>query len=172
MQFPSTQGTSLAGRPYALPGQLEGRWNIVALGFERSHQDDIDTWMPTLHTLEARHPDLRCYTVPVLARSGGLLRWYQDTMLRMAIFDQDARARVIPIYVAKPDFCRQIGLAEERQSCLLLLDRIGQIHWRAQGACQHEDAERLAAELRVRQPILTPFTAGAVERWSGRATER
>lgn len=167
MQFPSIRGTSLSGRQYTLPGQLEGRWNIVALAFARGHQDELDTWAPTLGVLERRHPDLRSYTLAVLSRGRGLLRWYQDTMLRMAILDRAARARVIPIHVDRAAFRRQIGLADEPRPCLLLLDRAGQILWRAEGLCDPNQADRLAAELRVRQPILTPFTAGAPLRARG-----
>jgi hypothetical protein len=61
--FPALEARSLTGRHYALPEDFEGEWNAVLVGFEWWQQAVMDSWMPTLEALAARHPGLRVYEV-------------------------------------------------------------------------------------------------------------
>lgn len=146
MLFPTVKGASLAGRSFTLPADLEGRWNIVALTFERHQQDDVDTWLPTLKLLQTRYPDLSYYTLQIVGRTGPLSRWYNNTKMRFEVFDRDTRNHTIAIHQDRRTFSDLLEM-DERQIVVLLLDQAGYVYWRADGLYTYEQAEELARVL-------------------------
>ncbi|GAB4200110.1 MAG: hypothetical protein OHK0022_20930 [Roseiflexaceae bacterium] len=146
MLFPTVKGASLAGRSFTLPTDLEGRWNIVALTFDRQQQEDVDTWLPTLKLLQTRYPDLCYYTLQIAGRNGPLSRWYNNTMMRFEVLDRATRSHTIAIHQDRRVFSELLD-ADEQQIVLLLLDQSGYVYWRADGLYTYEQAEDLAAVL-------------------------
>ncbi len=147
MLFPTVKGASLAGRSFTLPADLGGRWNIVALTFERHQQDDVDTWLPTLKLLQNRYPDLSYYTLQIVGRTGPLSRWYNNTKMRFEVFDRDTRDHTIAIHQDRRTFIDLFGLAGDQQIVVLLVDQSGYVYWRADGLYTYEQAEELVTVL-------------------------
>ncbi len=98
MQFPTMSGDDLLRRRVTIPAGLEGRLNLVLIAFQRWHQDLIDGWLPAVAQLEARHPELRHYELPVLPTMGWLSRTFINEGMRAGIPDQHTRAATITLY--------------------------------------------------------------------------
>jgi hypothetical protein len=142
-RFPPVSGANLEGRHFNLPNDFEGALNVVLVAFQRQQQDDVDTWTPFLRGLAAEHADLRVYELPTLGRRYIPMRWMIDGGMRRGIPDKAVRMTTITLYIDKSPYRRALGLGDESQIYVLLVDRAGTILWR--GAGRHSDA--LAAEL-------------------------
>ena len=150
MRFPPVIGFNLAGRRYALPADFEGRLNLVLIAFQREQQDLVDTWLPLARQLAAKHEVLRYYELPTISRAYGPARFVIDGGMRAGIPDPVARATTITLYLDKRAFREALDLPNEDTIYTLLVDRTGDVLWRAQGACTPElnaDLEQTAVRL-------------------------
>jgi hypothetical protein len=147
--FPRVAGSNLEGWKFTLPFDLEGKLNVVVIAFKREQQADVDTWMPFLGKLAAAHPELRVYEIPTLARGYRLMQSFIDGGMRRGIPNAAVRAATITLYIDKAPFKRALRISDENRIHVLLVDRDGRVHWRAEGtfdpARAAELAERLAA---------------------------
>lgn len=147
--FPQVNGSSLTKRKFSLPADFEGELNLVVIAFKRKQQEDVDTWMPYLRPLTADHSGLRVYELPVLPRSLTLMRGVIDGGMRGGIPDSAVRAATITLYINKTPFKKALALKTEDSIEVVLVDRAGQVHWRATGvfseAALMELTQKLAA---------------------------
>jgi hypothetical protein len=150
MRFPPIVGFNLADQRYALPADFEGRLNLALVAFRREQQGLVDTWLPSARQLAAEHEGLRYYELPTLSRAYGPARLVIDGGMRAGIPDHVARATTITLYLDKRVFREALDLPSEETIYTLLVDRIGAVLWRAEGACTPEsnaDLERTIVRL-------------------------
>jgi len=148
MQFPVVTSANLSRRGFTLPADFEGDVNVLLIAFQRWHQRVVDTWIPFVRQLEQAHDDVRYYELPVIQRMNVLGRTFINEGMRAGIPDRVARARTITLYVDKAAFRQALGLPHEEDIYVLLVDREGNVLWRAEGAFTPEKGESLAAVLR------------------------
>jgi len=148
MQFPVVTSANLSRQGFTLPADFEGDVNVLLIAFQRWHQRVVDTWIPFVRHLEQAHDDVRYYELPVIQRMNVLGRTFINEGMRAGIPDRVARARTITLYVDKAAFRQALGLPHEEDIYVLLVDREGNVLWRAEGAFTPEKGESLAAVLR------------------------
>lgn len=150
LRFPTVQGSNLEGRRFTLPRDFEGDVNLVLIAFEQWHQPIVDTWLPFTRSLVAELPHVRCYELPTIQRMGWLNERMLDYAMRVGIPDVKTRRATITLYLDVPDFCRALDLPTSRQIYALLVNRAGEVLWRAAGPY----TPALGAEImeRLRQP--------------------
>jgi len=148
MQFPVVTSANLSRRGFTLPADFEGDVNVLLIAFQRWHQRVVDTWIPFVRQLEQAHDDVRYYELPVIQRMNVLGRTFINEGMRAGIPDRVARARTITLYVDKAAFRQALGLPHEEDIYVLLVDREGNVLWRAEGIFTPEKGESLAAALR------------------------
>lgn len=148
--FPRVAGSNLEGRGFALPSDLDGTLNVVVVAFKREQQADVDTWMPFLGKTAAAHPELRVYEIPTLARGYRMMQPFIDGGMRRGIPDPAVRAATITLYIDKTPFKRALRISDEESIHVLLVDRDGRVHWRAEGAFDPARAAELAQRLAAR----------------------
>jgi hypothetical protein len=148
MRFPVVTSANLSRQGFTLPADFEGDVNVLLIAFQRWHQRAVDTWIPFVRQLEQAHDDVRYYELPVIQRMNVLGRTFINEGMRAGIPDPVARARTITLYVDKPAFRHTLELPHEEDIYVLLVDREGQVLWRAEGAFTPEMGESLAAALR------------------------
>lgn len=153
MKFPSIKASNLSGREYALPDDLEGELNIVALPFQMWHQNEVDTWTPLLEQIERRIPVVRAYELPVLRSMNRLSQWMIDQGMRGGIPDPATRARTITLYLDKERFRKAMGLPDEEHIYVLLVDRAGQVYWQTRGPYSPDKAASLLAAVEERLAV-------------------
>ena len=143
MYFPAVQGSSLSGREFNLPAAFEGDLNLVLIAFQRWQQDLIDTWLPTARRLVQTHSTLRYYELPTISRLNFVMRAFIDNGMRAGIPDPTARATTITLYLDKSKFRQALELPQEETIYVMLVDRQGQILWRAEGEFTAEKGQEL-----------------------------
>ena len=148
--FPRAVGRNLEGWKFTLPFDLEGKRNVVVIAFKREQQPDVDTWMPFLGKVAAAHPELRVYEIPTLARGYRLMQSFIDGGMRRGIPDPAVRAATITLYIDKAPFKRALRISDEDRIQVLLVDRDGRVHWRAEGPFDPATAEQLVERLSAR----------------------
>jgi hypothetical protein len=148
MQFPAVTGSNLQRQRLALPQDFQGELNLVLIAFQQWQQTQVDTWIPFTRQLEETYPAVRYYELPIIQRLNTLARTFINEGMRAGIPDPVARERTITLYVDKNTFRQALQLPHEDDICVLLLDRQGQVLWRAEGAFTQEKGESLAAAVR------------------------
>jgi len=141
--FPAVHASNLNGRAFELPGDFEGRRNLVILAFQREQQMLVASWVPVIGDLLRRYPDLRFYELPTIRRGNRVFRTWLDGAMRGGIPDRQSREHTITLYLNKATFRGALDLPHEETIYILLLDRMGKVLWRGQG----EYTDGLAGEL-------------------------
>ena len=58
-KFPLLAGINLEGKKHELPKDFVGDLNLVAIGFEREHQEAINTWIKVADELIENNPKIK-----------------------------------------------------------------------------------------------------------------
>ncbi len=133
MRFPSVTGSNLERRKYDLPQDFEGELNLVFIAFQQVHQLDVNTWLPTAKQLVAMHPGLAYYELPTIRSMSWFSRAMIDGGMRMGIPDRGAREATITLYIDKRPFRAALGIPDENNIVVLLVDGRGEVQWRTTG---------------------------------------
>lgn len=134
-----------------LPADLEGAYNVLFIAFQREQQADIDSWFPLVKQLVKEYPALAYYELPTISRGNPLLRWWVNTG-RLGVHDKKAREVTITLYLEKPAFRKALDLPDEERIYVLLVNRRGEVYWRAEGPFTEEKGQDLKRALE-RQPV-------------------
>lgn len=146
-RFPEIQARSLERERYDLPGEFEGRLNVAVVAFRREQQQQVDTWLPFLLSLEAGHDGLRVYEIPAISRRWAPARWFIDSGMAVGIADREACARTLTSYTDVGLVQRALGLRDGATIAVVLTDRDGRITWMSTGAFTERAGEELRAAL-------------------------
>ncbi len=147
--FPAVATESLAGKKYALPQDFEGDRNLVLIAFERDQQKNVDTWLHQIKQFEQLDSGLRVYELPTISRLDPFRRWFINTGMRRGIPDQSARARTLTLYLDKSSFKTSLKIDGEKTIYALLVNRAGQVLWRAEG--DYDDSKAASLKLRLKE---------------------
>jgi hypothetical protein len=134
MRFPQVTGSSLSGQEFNLPGDIEAEYALVMIAFQQVHQLDVNTWIPTALDASKRYSELVYYEFPTISRLNPLARTFIDSGMRGGIPDPTARATTITLYLDKPAFRKALDIPGENEIVIMLIDRTGEVLWRAVGA--------------------------------------
>ncbi len=145
--LPAVKARALDGTEYRLPSELGGERNLIAVAFERNHQDDVDSWLGDFAELEHEHPGLIAYEMPTISRRFGPVRGVIDGKMADAIPDPKTRARTITAYTDVGRVRDSLGLPDTKQIAVIVCDRNGVVSWLARGKRGDEAAAGLRAAL-------------------------
>jgi hypothetical protein len=153
MRFPSATGANLQRKKMTLPADFGGEQNIILVAFEQWQQKTVNTWLPFVEQ-----------------RMNFLARTFINEGMRAGIPDAKARDRTITLYLDKQSFRQALGLRHERDIYILIVDRKGNISWRAEGAFTPEKGEALTRAIEARQGQDSPISQLNLEdyRWQNR----
>ena len=60
-KFPLLSGINLEGKKFELPHDFDGEFKIVAIGFEREHQEAINTWINVVDEITKNNLKIRFF---------------------------------------------------------------------------------------------------------------
>lgn len=147
MKFPSVHGSNLSGKEYRLPQDFEGETNIVLIPYLREQQANVDTWGECLERLAKQYPGLRYYELPTLQKYNRIQQFFIDSGMRGGIPDPAVRARTITLYLDVTAFNAALNLPTIDDIYVLLVNRAGEVLWRANGDYTPQKGDSLAAAL-------------------------
>ena len=148
-RFPEVEGRSLDDENVTLPSGLEGDRNLLAVAFHRTHQRDVDTWIPLFRELEARVPGLAGYEIPTISGGWKPVRRFIDGGMKAAIPDPLTRRRTVTVYGDVGRVTEGLGLTGRDEIAVLLCDRDGEILWMTTGPLRGEPPAELFEVLGV-----------------------
>ena len=142
MIFPTVRGQDCKGRSLFLPDGFTGEFNVALIAFQRYQQEALETWLPYLETLSEQNQELRLYILPTIQQLDEYQAQFFDLGLK---FRQDSLLdqRRFTLYVDLNDFNRALDIPTVNRIYVLLLDRIGNVLWRADGVFTPEKARAL-----------------------------
>jgi hypothetical protein len=143
MKFPTVTGYNLQRKKCTLPQDFAGEYNLVFIAFQQWQQKQVDTWIPNAQKLEQTYPQLRYYELPTIRRMNLLSRTFINEGMRMGIPNPISRERTITLYIDKKGFQEVLGLSNEQNIVVLLLNTDSDIIWRESGIFTQEKADRL-----------------------------
>jgi hypothetical protein len=132
-RFPRLVASNLEKRTFTLPDDFEGSRNFLLVAFQREQQQKVDTWLREMKQFEELDPEFRYYELPTIQSPNRLVRWFIDTGMRRGIPDKKARSRTITLYLDKKPFLKALGITDESRIYCFLVNRSGQVLWRAEG---------------------------------------
>ena len=142
-KFPRLIASNLEKRTFTLPGEFEGSRNLLLVAFQREQQKQVDTWLREMRQFEELDPEFRYYELPTIQSPNRLVRWFIDTGMRRGIPDQKAWSRTITLYIDKKPFLKALGIIDETRIYCFLVNRSGQVLWRAEGEFDDSKAASL-----------------------------
>ncbi len=143
--FPPITSYALDKQKIALPEGLEGDSNLLLLSFAPNQANQLESWTAVSQALEHTNIGFRAYRVPVAEKENAIFRWWENASLRSAETDPELWHWVVPIYVDKQPLRAQLGIADEKSVVALLVNKNGQLLWRATGASTAESRASLIA---------------------------
>jgi hypothetical protein len=141
--FPTVKGSSLAGRDYVLPHDLEGKVRMVIIAFKREQQLMVNTWQPMVQDLLKANPDLHFYELPTMSSGYKIMRPIIDGGMRSGIKDPVARESTITLYINKGKFMKALDIPSDEVIQTMLIDSTGHVRFRAEGEMTPIKAQKL-----------------------------
>ncbi|HEX4067846.1 MAG TPA: hypothetical protein VHZ09_17630 [Acidobacteriaceae bacterium] len=131
--FPPVTAYALDKQKVDIPSGLEGQTDLLLVSFETEQQKDIDSWLPAGQALQHSSFQFHYYELPVFGRENFIFRWWDTSSLRTDETDPEAMHWIVPLFVDRHKFLQDLQIPNEKQVVALLVNRQGQILWRASG---------------------------------------
>jgi hypothetical protein len=144
IRFPRLAARDLEGRSLELPDDFSGASNLVIVAFRREQQSMVDSWVAWFERIEAEHPTLRCYEIPVIATRWSPARPAIDGGMARAVRARDARRRTLTVYTDVRRVTDALAIDDTDTVTVLLIDSDGGLRWRTTGpVTEHSGSELL-----------------------------
>ena len=131
--FPEVRARNLEGVDVDLPEGFVGDRNIVAIAFQRNHQDLVDSWVPWFEKQAAVDLGLRFYELPTIGRIWAPVRNFIDGGMAAAIREPVILQRTLTIYGDVHRVTQPLGIEDRSTIALLLVDGSGSVLWSGRG---------------------------------------
>ena len=141
-KFPKLTGIDLNGNKQLLPDSFAGKLNIVAIGFEREHQEAINTWIGVADEIIAKNPDIKFYEVPLIYELSTFSRAWVNNGMRFGIQNEIARKRTITVYTNRDEFFNIMQMKGDR-IYVAIINKEGDILWITDGVASKEKVESM-----------------------------
>jgi hypothetical protein len=145
--FPGLTTYSLDKAKLNLPADFAGQLNLLLISFQPEQQTQIDTWMPFAQGLQHINFNFRWYRMPVSSNENIVFRWWENSSMRSDETDPEAWPWIVPLYVDKNGFRRDLQIPGERQISVLLINKQGRVLWRAEGPLTPDKRASLTAAI-------------------------
>ena len=129
------------------PQDLQGKFNLVFIPFERWHQMEVDSWSALAEELEEKYKGLVYYELPTLQNGGIFYKVFLNEGMRAGIPNPKTRERTITLYLDKADFRADLDMTDEEHIYVLVIDRQGKEFFRARGQYSREGEAALRQAL-------------------------
>tara|TARA_R100000657_G_C4624428_1_gene73891 strand:+ start:78 stop:533 length:456 start_codon:yes stop_codon:yes gene_type:complete len=126
--FPTITAENLNKESITLPDDLAGNPALVLIAYQRQQQDNVNTWLGHLDTIEQAIPGVRIIETPTISSmKWGWFSGFIDGGMRSGIPDEQARARTITLYTKVGKFNEALGIESTKTIYAVLLDDEGRV---------------------------------------------
>lgn len=143
--FPKLTAYSLDKQKITLPEGLQGQFDLLLISFEPEQQKEMDSWLPAAQAIQHSNFQFRYYQLPVSGRENFVFRWWQTSSLRSDDNDPVTWHWIVPLFIDRQKFLHDLQIPDQKHVVALLVDRQGQVLWRASGPMTQDKRTSLAA---------------------------
>lgn len=143
VHFPTVSGFNLNRQEYTFPQDFAGELNILFVPFLQRQQLIVNTWIPFAQETEAAFPGVVYYELPTIDEMPSLSRMFVNEGMRAGIPDETARERTVTLYIDTGEFMETTDIPGKDEVHVLLVNRSGDILWRATGRFDESTGETL-----------------------------
>jgi hypothetical protein len=143
--FPTITSYALDKQKITLPGEMEGETDLLIISFEPEQEKDVQSWLPVAQGLQHSNFKFRYYELPVNAKENFVFRWWDTSSMRSDETDPVMWHWIVPLFVDRQDFRKQLDIPNLKQVVVMLVDRQGHVLWRASGAMSEDKRASLLA---------------------------
>jgi len=131
--FPAVTGYNLNKDKVAFPSEMAGQTDLLLISFAPEQQKEIDSWLPAAQALQHSNFQFRWYELPISGRENFIFRWWETSSIRSDQTDPETWPWIVPLFVDRHQFQQELAIPNQKQAVALLVNRQGQILWRASG---------------------------------------
>jgi lysophospholipase L1-like esterase len=137
--FPPLSAETLERRSVSLPGDFAADRSLLLVAFQHKQRALVDSWDRRAEEFRAAAPGLAVFEIPTIGKMSRMTRWFITSGMRRGIPDAAARDHTITLFIDKAPFKRALKIEDENTIYALVVNRSGEVLWRASGA--YEDAK-------------------------------
>lgn len=141
--FPVVSGYNLNRQELEFPQDFNKELNLIIIAFQQYQQRIVNTWLPFAQEVEATFPEFIYYELPTINEMPSFSRTFINEGMRAGIPDLTARERTITLYINKDAFKSSLNIPDENNIYIYLVERDGNILWRAVGEYSKEKGGEL-----------------------------
>lgn len=143
--FPTITSYSLDKQKITLPGEMAGQTDLLIISFAPEQKQDVDTWLPAAQALQHSNFQFRYYQLPISDKENFVFRWWETSSMRNDETDPLTWHWIVPLFIDRQKFRKDLDIPNEKQVVVLLVDRQGHVLWRAAGTMDQEKRANLMA---------------------------
>ena len=143
--FPTITSYALDKQKITLPGEMEGEIDLLIISFEPEQQNDVNSWLPVAQAIQHTNFRFRYYELPVNGKENFVFRWWETSSMRSDETDPVMWHWIVPLFVDRQQFRKQLDIPNAKQVVALLVDRQGHVLWRASGVLTQDKRTSLLA---------------------------
>lgn len=149
--FPALSGKNLAGEAFRFPEQLAGHVSLVFLVGSPEQEIFLESWMPALHDLLARHEDLQVFVLVLVPKSAQAPEarkgWPWERSSRPALSLEERRTVLIPVFSDRAEVLQALKIEPDEYLHILLINPDKQVEWAGRGARDNGKGDDLAMQV-------------------------
>ena len=130
-----------------LPKDFKGEFNLLFIPFQQWQQEEVNSWLGLVETLEEQVSGLVYYELPTIRSLNTLSRWFINEGMRAGIPNPKTREHTITLYLDKKAFQAALNMTDEEHIYVVLVDRQGNELFRTRGAQSQEKEAALRLAL-------------------------
>jgi hypothetical protein len=143
--LPAVSGYNLDKDKVTFPSGMAGQTDLLLISFAPEQQKEIESWLPAAQALQHTNFQFRWYQLPISNKENFVFRWWETSSLRSDQTDPETWPWIVPLFVDRHKFQHDLAIPNEKQVVALLVNRQGQILWRASGPMTPEKRASLMA---------------------------
>ena len=145
--FPPLAGEYLSKRKAALPADARGKVALLLLGFSYNSRFPVERFGKEFEKAVAGSPGITFFEVPMIGGMARMAAPFIDSGMRRGT-PRDKHENVITVYGGTAPWKKRLGVVNESNAYLVLLDRQGIVRWIYRGGYAEPALQQLMEETR------------------------
>ena len=134
LTLPSFSGTDLNSETRTFPDALSGRYQLIAMPFDREQQILAATWLEPFREIASNYERIEYYSIAALPDLSPAVRGLVMSGMRFTVQDDLTRARLIVVFLDnQAAFLEILNITDTDTIRLFITDSSGTLYWQASG---------------------------------------
>ncbi len=147
MPLPPLAGEYLSKRKAALPGDAHGKVALLLMGFSYNSRFPVERFAKEFEKAFPVSPGITFFEVPLIGGMARMAAPFIDSGMRRGT-PRDKHENVITVYGGVAPWKKQLGVRNDQDAHLVLLDRQGIVRWIYRGGYTESAFQKLSEETR------------------------